>query len=115
MRYRFYEALPDHSKAFTKVEQMVVDTLAQPSHAHLTDEDRSNINAKVEVARTYLAKVEQDLGAKNKWEEPGYTTETISNVISVCQAECLTILNKPVPKAEVPKEAEKIPEAEASE
>merc|ERR1712166_1243372 len=45
--------------------------LQSPNVSHLTDEQINSIHNKIKFQGEYLQKVQSDLDAKNKWDEPG--------------------------------------------
>lgn len=85
--------------------------LSSPNVSHLTDEQIESVHSKIEFCAKYLEKVNTDLAAKNKWDEPGYTNAQIEKALSECNTGCHAILNTPKPKPPV---VEPTPEAAAA-
>lgn len=103
-RFRFYETLPDQHKAFDQMKITIESKLSSPNVSHLTDEQIQSVHNKIEFCAKYLEKVNSDLAAKNKWDEPGYTNPQIEKALNECNTACTAILNTPKPKPVVVEE-----------
>lgn len=98
LKYRFYEMLPDQVKAFNELKTTITSKLSSPNVSHLTDEQIQSVHNKIEFAEKYLTKIEADLAAKNKWDEPGFTNSMVEKALNQMNTECTAILNTPKPK-----------------
>lgn len=83
--------------------------------AHLTDDQKATVEAKEEKVVNEFAKLQTELDAKQKWEDPVYTLEKLTGLISTLQYETNAIFNTKPPEPKKPKTEEAKTEAPANE
>jgi len=90
----------------------VANRRTSPNVSHLTADHRASIDSELEFVKVYLAKVETDLAAKTKFEDPGYNMPQIERTINTMSTKITAIFKTPVPKPDPVEEPK--PEAEAA-
>ena len=119
-RYIFHDEIGDRFKLFSECVAYVESKLAEPERAHLTEEQRKQVNDKVKLVSDFMAALQAEISSKPKHQDPSTTLDEVDKKLRVLKAECDPILNTPKPapkedkKEEAPKE-EKPAEAEKAD
>jgi heat shock protein 4 len=108
-RYIFHDEVGDRFKLFSECVAYVEAKLAEPERAHLTEEQRKQVNDKVQVVSQFMAALQTEINSKPKHQDPSTTLDEIDKKLRILKAECDPILNtpKPAPKEEKKEEAPK--------
>ena len=94
-RHFYYSELDVYYTQYEACEEHIQKRTLELTH--LTDESKSMLGAKNQIAQSFIEKVKTDRKAKELYQDPAYTLDLIITTLTTVKKETEAIFNLPIP------------------